>query len=309
MEDLKTRSQLIAYEAIRLGFLDCGITTAEAPEDAVQYLSDCIRNGYNGEMNYMKDHVDLRADLKKLLPEARSVVIVLQNYFTPSQQEDPSAPVIARYAYGHDYHSVIQKKLEKLLRFIQDEIQQCHGRIFCDTSPVFEKALAQRAGLGWSGKNSLLISRKYGSFFFIGGIITDLELEYNQIPGKDYCGNCKLCVEACPTGALVSPHVLDARKCISYLTIENRAGGLPVENKESFRNRVFGCDICQEVCPWNRKARPHDDPGLKPNQELLKMTRDDWHALDEEKFNHLFKDTPVERLKYSGLRRNMEFVI
>jgi epoxyqueuosine reductase len=174
---------------------------------------------------------------------------------------------------------------------------------------VLEKALAQRAGLGWTGKNSLLLSRKSGSFFFIGGIITDLELEYNHDPGKEYCGKCKLCIEACPTGAIVQPGLLDVRKCISYLTIENRTCGLPVELKGNFRNRIFGCDICQNVCPWNKsKAHPHDEPELRPNPALLEMSRNDWYDLDEKKFDRLFKGTPVKRLKYNGLRRNLEFI-
>lgn len=308
IEDLKIRSSYIYYEALRLGFIDCGITTADPVENARQYLSDWIKNGYHGEMKYMKERADLRVDPGKLSNWARSVIMVLQNYYPSGGQEDPSAPVIARYAYGHDYHSAIKKKLKKLLGFIRTEIGFCQGKIFIDTSPILEKALAQRAGLGWTGKNSLLISKKHGSFFFLGGIITDLELEYNKVPGKDYCGNCRLCIDGCPTGALVKPHVLDARRCISYLTIENRAGGLPVELKSKFRNRIFGCDICQEVCPWNRKSVPHNQPELKPVPGLLEMNREDWYALDESKFNALFKNTPVERLKYSGLRRNMEFV-
>jgi epoxyqueuosine reductase len=306
--DLKNRSQLIFGEALRLGFLDCGITTSDSPENAALHLSDWIRNGYHGEMKYMEEHADLRADPGKLVSWARSIIVVLQNYYTSSQQEDHTAPIIARYAYGQDYHSVIEKKLKKLLDFIQTEIHSCQGRIFIDTSAVLEKSLAQRAGLGWRGKNSLLISKKSGSFFFIGGIITDLELEYNQIPGKDYCGNCRLCVDACPTGALVQPYVLDARKCISYLTIENRIGGLPAELKGRFQNRILGCDVCQEVCPWNRRAVPHNEPGLKPNPELLEMSRNEWYALDEKKFTYLFKDTPFERLKYKGLIRNLDFV-
>jgi epoxyqueuosine reductase len=308
LKDLKKRSQLIRIEALRLGFLDCGITSAEPPEHATEHLSDWIRNGYHGEMKYMEDHLELRTDPQKMLDGARSVIMVLQNYYISGQQADPSAPVIARYAYGRDYHAVIKKKLKKVLGFMQAEIQPCRGRIFADSAPVLEKALARRAGLGWTGKNSLLLTRKSGSFFFIGGIITDLELEYNQNPGKEYCGKCKLCIEACPTGAIARPGVLDVRKCISYLTIENRACGLPAELKGNFRNRIFGCDICQDVCPWNRKAHPHNEPGLNPNPSLLEMSRNDWHDLDEKKFKKLFKGTPVERLKYNGLRRNLEFL-
>ncbi len=256
----------------------------------------------------MEERADLRCDPGKFASWARSVIMVLQNYYPSAGQNDPSAPVISRYAYGHDYHSVINKKLKKLLGFIRSEIGPCRARTFIDTSPILEKSLAQRAGLGWQGKNSILISKKYGSFFFIGGIITDLELEYNQVPAKDYCGNCRLCIDACPTLALISPHILDARKCISYLTIENRTGGLPAELKPHIRNRVFGCDICQEVCPWNRKAIPHSEPELVPVPGLLEMSRDDWYSLDAKKFTTLFRDTPFERLKFNGLRRNLEFV-
>jgi epoxyqueuosine reductase len=309
LKDLKKRSKLIRSEALRLGFLDCGITSAEPPDHAAEHLSDWIRKGYHGQMKYMEENSDLRADPRKLLKGARSVIMMLQNYYTSGKQDDPSAPVIAMYAFGRDYHAVIKKKLKKILEYTVAEIQPCRGRIFVDSAPLSEKALAQRAGLGWTGKNSLLLSRKSGSFFFLGGIITDLELEYNDIPGKDYCGKCKLCIEACPTGAIARPGILDARKCISYLTIENRTSGLPAELKGNFRNRVFGCDICQDVCPWNKsKARPHDEPGLRPNPSLLGMSRSDWYALDEKKFDKLFKGTPVNRLKYHGLRRNLEFL-
>jgi epoxyqueuosine reductase len=308
IEDLKIRSRLISAEALRLGFTDCGITTADPPVDARKYLTDWIENGYQGEMKYMEERADLRCDPGKFANWARSVIMVLQNYYPSEGQKDPSAPVIARYAYSRDYHSVVNNKLKKLLDFIRTEIAPCRAKTFIDTSPVLEKSLAQRAGLGWQGKNSILISKKYGSFFFIGGIITDLELEFNRIPAKDYCGNCRLCIDNCPTGAIVLPHILDARRCISYLTIENRTGGLPAEMKPHFHNRVFGCDICQEVCPWNRKAVQHTEPELNPVPGLLEMSRDNWYALDEKKFSSLFKDTPFERLKYGGLRRNLEFV-
>jgi epoxyqueuosine reductase len=308
IENLSPRTKVIYEEALRLGFTDCGITTADPPVDARNYLIDWIKNGYHGEMKYMEERSDLRCDPRKFASWSRSVIMVLQNYYPSGVQKDPSSPVIARYAYSRDYHSVINKKLRKLLGFIRSEIGPCRAKTFIDTSPVLEKSFAKRAGLGWPGKNSILISKKYGSFFFIGGIITDLELEINSIPAKDYCGTCRKCIDACPTGALVSPYILDARKCISYLTIENRTGGLPAELKPHFHNRIFGCDICQEVCPWNRWAIPHNEPELKPVPGLLEMSRDEWYSLDEKKFSALFKDTPFERLKYSGLRRNLEFV-
>lgn len=308
IEDLKIRSRLIYYEALRLGFTDCGITTADSPVDARKYLIDWIKNGYHGEMKYMEERSDLRCDPRKFANWARSVIMVLQNYYPSEEQKDPSAPVIAKYAYSHDYHSVINNKLKKLVGFIRSEIGPCRAKTFIDTSPMLEKSLAKRAGLGWQGKNTILISKKCGSFLFIGGIITDLELKINRIPAKNYCGNCRLCIDACPTGAIIKPYILDARKCISYLTIENRTGDLPAELKPYFRNRIFGCDICQEVCPWNSRAIPHSEPDLDPVTGLLEMSRDDWYSLDEKKFSTLFKDTPFERLKYNGLRRNLEFI-
>jgi epoxyqueuosine reductase len=308
IEDLNTRTKVIYEEALRLGFTDCGITTADPPVDAGNYLIDWIKNGYHGEMKYMEERSELRCDPRKFASGARSVIMLLQNYYPSGGQKDPSAPVIARYAYGRDYHSVINNKLKKLLDFIRSEIGPCRAKTFIDTSPILEKSLAKHAGLGWPGKNTILISKKFGSFFFIGGIITDLELEINRIPTKDYCGTCRICIDACPTGALVRPYILDARKCISYLTIEKRTGGLPAELKPHFRNRIFGCDICQEVCPWNRRAIPHSEPYLNPVAGILEMSRDEWYSLDEKKFSTLFKDTSFERLKYNGLRRNLEFV-
>jgi epoxyqueuosine reductase len=309
MHDIKKNSQLIRAEALRLGFLDCGITSAEPSENVSEHLKDWIRNGFHGEMKYMEDHLPLRSDPRKFFEGAKSVIVVLQNYYTTEKQKDPSSPVMAMYSFGRDYHTVIKKKLKKLLDFIQAEIQSCQGKIFVDSAAVHEKSLAQRAGLGWIGKNSLLLSQKTGSFIFIGGIITDLKLEYSKDPGINYCGNCILCMEACPAGAIVRPGVLDVRKCISYLTIESRKCGLPAELKGNFHNRVYGCDICQDVCPWNKNLTPHSESELMPNPELLEMTRNDWYNLDEKKFNEIFKSSTLKRLKYSVLRRNLEFLL
>ena len=309
MQDIKKNSQLIKSEALRLGFLDCGITSAEPVENVSTHLKDWIQNGFHGEMKYMEDHVPLRSDPRKFFEGAKSVIVVLQNDYTPEKQKDPSSPVIAMYSFGKDYHTIIKKKLKILLDFIQKEIQPCQGKVFVDSAAVHEKSLARRAGLGWTGKNSLLLSRKSGSFFFIGGIITDLELEYNQNQVKNYCGNCTLCIEACPTGAIVQPGVLDVRKCISYLTIESRKCGLPADLKWNFQNRIYGCDICQDVCPWNKEVSPHSEEELKPIPDLIEMTRHDWYDLDEKKFKEIFKYSGVKRLKYSGLRRNLEFLL
>lgn len=304
----KIRSMLIKEEALRLGFLDCGITTADPVKNLNEYLENWVKKGYHGEMRYMADHLAERTDPRTFFEGARSVIMVLQNYYTREKQKDPAAPVIAKYAFAADYHTIIQKKLERLLDFIRSEIASCKGKVFVDSSAIHEKSLARRAGLGWTGKNTLLLTQKAGSFVFIGGIITDLELEYNQDAVKDLCGNCNLCLEACPTGALVQPGVLDVRKCISYLTIEKRKGGLPVELKGSFQNRIYGCDICQDVCPWNKKLNPHSGPELSPLPGLLEMTRDDWYNLDEKKFLEIFRHSGIKRLKYSGLKRNLEFI-
>lgn len=308
MQKAKKNSQRIRSEALRLGFLDCGITSAEPIENLQAYMEDWVKKGFHGEMKYMADHLQERADPRIFYEGAKSVIMVLQNYYTNEKQKDPSAPVLARYSFGKDYHTVIQKKLKKLLDFIHAEIQPCKGKIFVDSSPIHEKSLARRAGLGWAGKNTLLLSQKAGSFFFIGGIITDLELDYNQHPVENLCGSCNLCMEACPTGAIVRPGVLDVRKCISYLTIEKRSGGLPVELKRSFQNRVYGCDICQDVCPWNKSLIPHSESELLPEPELFEMTRNDWYEMDEKKFNRIFRQSGIKRLKYSGLRRNLEFI-
>jgi epoxyqueuosine reductase len=298
---------MIKAEARRLGFLDCGITSAEPLSEDRKRFVDWLNNGYHGGMKYMENHFKSRTDPRKLLDNALSAIIVLQNYFTTEKQKDPSAPILSKYAYGKDYHRIIRKKIKKLLEYIQNELIPCHGRIFVDSAPVMERALASRAGLGWIGKNSLLISRKYGSFFFIGGIIVDIELAYDT-PIKDYCGECTRCIDACPTQAIIQPRIIDSGKCISYLTIEYKGSMLPRDMKGQFRNRVFGCDICQDVCPWNKNARVHTEPELKPNPVILEMTKDEWYKMDKEKYSHIFKGSAVKRSKYEGLRRNLEFL-
>ena len=308
MSNVLKYSRLIKAEARRLGFSDCGITSAEPLTDDRERFIDWLNNGYHGGMKYMENYFESRTDPRKLLDNASSVIIVLQNYFTTDKQKDPSAPILSKYAYGKDYHRVIRKKIKKLLEYIQNELTPCNGRIFVDSAPVMERVLAYRAGLGWIGKNSLLNSKKYGSFFFIGGIIINIELAYDEPMKKDYCGECALCIDACPTKAIIQPRIIDSRKCISYLTIEYKGNKLPRNLKNQFRNRVFGCDICQDVCPWNKNARVHNEPALKPNPLILEMTKDEWYDLDKAKYNHLFKGSAVKRLKYEGLKRNLDFL-
>lgn len=307
MSEYKISTNLIKAEAGRLGFAGCGITPAVDLADDRTHLIDWLRMGYHGEMQYMKNNPDIRTDPRKLLRNATSVILVLQNYFITEQQNDPAAPVVSKYAYGTDYHKIIRKKIKKLLEFIQNELTPCNGRIFVDSAPVLERSLASRAGLGWIGKNSLLISKKYGSFIFIGGIVVDIKLDYDQSV-KDYCGDCTRCMDACPTRAIISPRIIDSQRCLSYLTIEYKGKILPSSLKGQFNNRIFGCDICQDICPWNKNTPAHNEPGLKPNPALLEMSRDEWYELTEETYNHIFKGSAVKRLKYDGLRRNLEYL-
>jgi epoxyqueuosine reductase len=306
MDVLYQQSSMIKAEAHRLGFEGCGISRAAyLPEDAKQ-LESWLRENYHGSMTYMENHVEKRVDPAKLVEGAQSVISVIINYFPSKNQVDPDAPVVSKYAYGEDYHAVIRQKLKLLLHFINKSITPVNGRAFVDSAPVLDKAWAARAGLGWIGKNTCLISPKAGSFFFIGSLIIDLPLSYSEgIP--DFCGDCQRCIQACPTRAIIAPRVLDARRCISYMTIEHK-GDIDPGFKNKMENRVFGCDICQDVCPWNRKAVPHQVKEFEPITGLLEMTRQEWHALDEKQFKKLFSTSAVKRAKYEGLRRNIGFL-
>ncbi len=257
-------------------------------------------------MHWMERSVPLRKDPGLLVKNAATVISLLLNYYTPEMQEDPSAPVISKYAYGKDYHRVVKKMLKKLLTYIREEMPGVNGRGFVDSAPVMEHAWASRAGLGWIGKNSLLLNKQLGSWFFISEIIIDREIEPDK-PVMESCGNCRLCIDECPTHAINLNRTVDARKCISYLTIENKED-LPVELKDAFYNRVFGCDICQEVCPWNRKAGTHNVESLRPGENLLKMSRKEWEDMDEEKFHNLFEGSAVKRAGFQGLKRNIDFL-
>jgi epoxyqueuosine reductase len=259
-------------------------------------------------MDYMARNIDKRLDPRLLVENAKTVIVVLQNYFTHKKQTDSTAPVLSKYAYGTDYHFVLKDKLKALLQFIQTEISSCGGRVFTDSAPVLERAWAKRAGLGWIGKNSNLISPDMGSFFFIGELIIDIELPYdNPRPVADHCGKCNRCIDACPTKAIVASRVVDARKCISYQTIEVK-GELDAYLKGKFDNRVFGCDICQDVCPWNLKSESHSEPAFQPHEKLLTLSTNEWHNLDESLFSELFKKSAVKRTGFKGLKRNLRFI-
>lgn len=304
---LKNVSEQVKAKALELGFLDCGISEASFLVEEKERLQNWLANEMHGEMAYMANHFDKRLDPRLLVENARSVVSVLLNYFPSEKQVDTEAPVLSKYAYGTDYHFVMKSKLDELLRFIQSEIAPCTGRCFVDSAPVLDRAWAARAGLGWIGKNTNLISTEHGSFFFIGELIIDLELHADDKIVRNHCGNCTRCIDACPTQALVAPFVLDARRCISYQTIENRNEIDPML-KGKFENRVFGCDICQDVCPWNLKSETHHESAFNPEAKLMNLTRKEWHEMDKPLFNKLFMNSAVKRTRFEGLKRNLKFL-
>jgi epoxyqueuosine reductase len=299
-------SQLIKSEASKLGFLFCGISKAEFLEEEAPRLESWLKNGFHGEMQYMENHFDKRLDPRKLVDGARSVISLGLNYYTDLNQQDQLAPKISKYAYGADYHQVIKSKLRQLIEIIREKIGEVNGRAFVDSAPVLDKAWAKKAGLGWIGKNSNLINKDRGSFFFLAELITDLELEYDINTSVDHCGTCTRCIDACPTDAIVTPYVVDGSRCISYLTIELK-NEIPKEFQGKMDNWMFGCDICQDVCPWNKFSVIHNEPAFQPN-EILGMSTKEWEDITEETFKKVFKDSAVKRTKFSGLKRNVEFL-
>ena len=298
-------SEMIKSEAKRLGFLSCGISKAEFLEEEAPRLEKWLSENRQGEMGYLENYFDKRLDPTKLMPGAKSVISVLLNYY-PDQKQREDSYKISKYAYGKDYHFVIKEKLKKLLSFMHEEIGKVHGRGFVDSAPVLDKAWAAKSGLGWMGKNSNLLSKQTGSFFFIAELIVDLELEYDS-PVTDHCGSCTACIDACPTDAIYEPYKVDGSKCISYFTIELK-DSIPSDFKDQFEDWMFGCDICQDVCPWNRFSKSHNEPLFDPHPELLTNSKADWEEITRETFNEIFRKSAVKRTKFEGLKRNINFL-
>jgi epoxyqueuosine reductase len=307
MKDHKEHyAQLIKREAKALGFLSCGISKAGFLADEAPKLEQWLNQNRHGKMHYMENHFDKRLDPTLLVPGAKSVVSLLLNYHTEEKQKDPQAPKVSSYAFGQDYHTVIKDKLKILLCRLKESIGEIEGRVFVDSAPVMDKAWAAKAGLGWVGKNTNLISKQVGSFFFIAEMIIDVELAYD-LPVADHCGSCTACIDACPTDALTAPYQIDGSKCISYATIELKEA-IPNSFKDKMEGWTFGCDICQTVCPWNRFATQHKEPAFQPKEELLALTAKDWQELTEETFQKVFQKSAVKRAKYAGLKRNILFL-
>jgi len=300
-------TQLIKQKALDLGFMYCGVSKADFLKEEAPRLEGWLNSDFNGKMSYMGNHFDKRLDPRLLVEGAKSVVSLLLNYYPEETQSNAEAPKISKYAYGTDYHFVIKDKLKSLMAYIHEEIGEVGGRVFVDSAPVMDKAWAAKSGLGWIGKNSNLIHPKQGSFFFIAELIIDLDLTPDG-PMKDYCGTCTRCIDACPTEAIVEPYVVDGSKCISYLTIELKDAILPGHFKDQMDNWMFGCDVCQDVCPWNRFSKPHKEGAFQPHENLLQMSKADWEDLTEEVFRELFRNSAVKRTKFSGLRRNIQFL-
>lgn len=301
-----THTLFIKELAKELGFDHCGIAKAVQLDDDARRLETWLNKGMHGNMQYMENHFDKRIDPRKLVDGAQSVITLLFNYF-PSEQQRPDAPRISKYAYGQDYHEVIRARLKTMLLRMQERIGPVQGRGFVDSAPVLERAWARRSGLGWIGKNGNLIHKQAGSFFFIATLITDIELEYDG-PVGDYCGSCTRCLDACPTEALVAPGVVDGSKCISYFTIELKDQLIPDKMKGQFDDWMFGCDTCQDVCPWNRFSKAHQEAEFSPVPAILNFSTRDWEELTEEAFKNIFRHSPLKRSKFAGIRRNLDFL-
>lgn len=307
MNSTESNTTLIKNKAKELGFFFCGVSKADFLKEEVVHLDNYLKKNFHGSMSYMENHYDKRLDPRLLVDNAKSVVSLLMNYYPENQQSETDSAKISKYAYGEDYHFIIKEKLKDFFQFIQDEIGEVGGRVFTDSAPVLDKAWAKKSGLGWVGKHTNLINPKHGSFFFIAELILDLDLTPDG-PIKDYCGTCTKCIDACPTDAIVKPYVVDGSKCISYLTIELKDEIIPSEFKGKMENWAFGCDICQDVCPWNRFSTPHSVDKFNPHENLLKMSKVDWEDLTEDIFRELFKKSAVKRTKYKGLKRNIDFL-
>ena len=300
-------SRFIKNISSQLGFEYCGIAKAVKLDDDAKRLENWLNKGMQGKMNYMEKFFELRIDPAQLVAGARSVITLLKNYY-PLAKQKPFAPKISKYAFGKDYHDVIRDRLNIFLEKVRSNIGDIHGRGFVDSAPVLEKTWAQRSGLGWIGRNGNLITKQTGSFFFIATLITDLELEYDDPFVKDYCGSCTKCVDSCPTNAILQDKVIDGSKCISYFTIELKEQIFPNEMKGKFQDWVFGCDICQDVCPWNRFSKPHNEIEFNPIPEILNLTTKEWEKMSEENFKKIFRDSALSRAKWKGIQRNLKFI-
>ena len=298
-------ARIIKTEAQRLGFLSCGMSKADFLEQEAPRLEAWLNAGHHGSMAYMERHFDKRLDPRKLVPGAKSVISLLYNYF-PQQSQRQGTYKLSKYAYGEDYHFVVRDKLKELMAFINEQIGAVQGRVFVDSAPVLEKAWAAKSGLGWLGKNTNLISKQVGSFFFLAELIIDLDLPEDG-PATDHCGQCTACIDACPTQAIIAPYVVDGSKCISHLTIELKSE-IPSDFSGQMDDWMFGCDVCQDVCPWNRFSKPHNESRFNPKPELLQRDKAQWRELTQEVFGELFEKSPVQRTRFQGLMRNIKFL-
>lgn len=303
----KKHTEFIKSKAKELGFQQCGIAKAKQLEQDAKHLENWLSSNQQGEMAYMENYFDKRIDPRILVPGAKSVVSLVLNYYPEERSSQEDDFKISKYAYGKDYHFVIKDKLMLFMEAIQEEIGAVDGRVFVDSAPVLDKAWARESGIGWVGKHTNVINREMGSFFFIAELILDLDLEYDH-PIKDYCGTCTACIDACPTDAIIEPYKVDGSKCISYFTIELK-NAIPEDVKGKFENWIFGCDICQDVCPWNKFSSSHNEPLFNPSPDLFNMSNADWQDITEEVFNVLFQKSAVKRTKIQGLKRNIEFVM
>lgn len=307
MQNTDHNTNFIKQIAAHLGFDFCGIAKANFLSEDAKRLETWLQKGMHGNMEYMQNHFDLRVDPQKLVPGAKSVITLLINYF-PKIKQPATLPQISKYAYGKDYHDVIRGKLNEFLHSIRTAIGDFNGRGFVDSAPVLERAWAQKSGLGWIGKNGNLINKKNGSFFFIATLITDLDLKADDGYAKDYCGSCTKCIDACPTEAILPEKVVNGSKCISYFTIELKETLIPEKMKGKFDNWIFGCDVCQDVCPWNRFSTSHQTNSFEPKAAIFEMSEREWNELSEEKFKIIFSDSPIKRTKFSGIKRNLKFI-
>ncbi len=308
MSGIAKNTSFIKATAASLGFDHCGIARAKPLDNDARRLEDWLSKGLHGSMQYMENHFDLRVDPSKLVPGAKSVITLLKNYF-PSQQQKSGTPGISKYAFGKDYHEVIRSQLKEFLSLIKNNIGDIHGRGFVDSAPVLERSWAQQSGLGWIGKNGNMINKQSGSFYFIATLITDLELDCDDPFAKDYCGTCTKCIDECPTDAILPGKVIDGSKCISYFTIELKEMLIPDEMKGKFDNWMFGCDTCQDVCPWNRFSKPHNEKAFTPIPEILDLSTEEWEAMSEDSFKKIFRDSPMKRAKFEGIKRNLRFIV